>query len=45
VIAGDSTQSIIDGTIGNLLNMVGAGPAHEMQRLAGREVAARHSRC
>jgi beta-glucosidase len=34
VIAGDSTQSIIDGTIGNLLNMVGAGPAHEMQRLA-----------
>lgn len=34
VIAGDSTQSIIDGTVGNLLNMVGAGPAHEMQRLA-----------
>lgn len=34
VIAGDSTQSIIDGTIGNLLNMVGAGPTHEMQRLA-----------
>ena len=34
VIAGDSTQAIIDGTIGNLLNMVGAGPAHEMQRLA-----------
>ncbi|MDM0111349.1 glycoside hydrolase family 3 N-terminal domain-containing protein [Variovorax sp. J22R133] len=34
VIAGDSTQSIIDGTIGNLLNMVGAGPVHEMQRLA-----------
>ena len=34
VIAGDSTQSIIDGTLGNLLNMVGAGPAHEMQRLA-----------
>ena len=34
VIAGDSTQAIIDGTIGNLLNLVGAGPAHEMQRLA-----------
>jgi len=34
VIAGDSTQSITDGTIGNLLNMVGAGPVHEMQRLA-----------
>ena len=34
VIAGDSTRAIIDGTIGNLLNMVGAGPAHEMQRLA-----------
>ena len=26
MIAGDSTQAIIDGTIGNLLNMVGAGP-------------------
>jgi beta-glucosidase len=34
VLAGDSTQSIIDGTVGNLLNMVGAGPVHEMQRLA-----------
>jgi len=34
VIAGDSTQAIVDGTIGNLLNMVGAGPVHEMQRLA-----------
>ncbi len=34
VIAGDSTQSIIDGSIGNLLNMVGAGPVHEVQRLA-----------
>ncbi len=34
VLAGDSTQSIIDGTVGNLLNMVGAGPAHEVQRLA-----------
>jgi beta-glucosidase len=34
VIAGDSTQSIIDGTLGNLLNMVGAKPVHEMQKLA-----------
>ena len=34
VIAGDSTQSIIDGTLGNLLNMVGAGPVHEMQKIA-----------
>lgn len=34
VLAGDSTQSIIDGTVGNLLNMVGAGHTHEMQRLA-----------
>ena len=34
VLAGDSTQSIIDGTVGNLLNMVGAGPTREMQRLA-----------
>jgi beta-glucosidase len=34
VIAGDSTQSIIDGEVGNLLNMVGAAPVHEMQRLA-----------
>ena len=37
VIAGDSTESIRDGTIGNLLNMVGAGPVHEMQRLAVEE--------
>jgi beta-glucosidase len=34
VIAGDSTQSIIDGTLGNLLNMVGADHVNEMQRLA-----------
>jgi beta-glucosidase len=34
VLAGDSTQAVIDGTVGNLLNMVGAGPVHEMQRLA-----------
>lgn len=34
VIAGDSTDSIADGTLGNLLNMVGADPTHDMQRLA-----------
>ncbi|HWW79746.1 MAG TPA: glycoside hydrolase family 3 N-terminal domain-containing protein [Steroidobacteraceae bacterium] len=34
VIAGDSTRSIRDGTLGNLLNMVGADHCHEMQRLA-----------
>src|ERR1700733_12468862 len=34
IIAGDSTASIRDGTLGNLLNMVGAGHCHEMQRLA-----------
>jgi beta-glucosidase len=34
IIAGDSTDSIRNGSIGNLLNMVGAGPVHEMQRLA-----------
>lgn len=34
VIVGDSTDSVADGTLGNLLNMVGAGPTHEMQRLA-----------
>lgn len=37
VIAGDSTQAIKDGTIGNLLNMVGADHAREMQRLAVEE--------
>jgi beta-glucosidase len=37
VIAGDSTQAIKEGTIGNLLNMIGAGPTHEMQRLAVEE--------
>ncbi|MEJ1960919.1 MAG: glycoside hydrolase family 3 N-terminal domain-containing protein [Gammaproteobacteria bacterium] len=36
-IAGDSTESIRNGSIGNLLNMVGAGPVHEMQRLAVEE--------
>src|SRR5271170_4995479 len=34
VIAGDSTEAIKDGTIGNLLNMVGADHVREMQRLA-----------
>jgi beta-glucosidase len=34
VIAGDSTASIRTGEIGNLLNMVGAGPVRDMQRLA-----------
>jgi beta-glucosidase len=34
VIAGDSTESIKDGTVGNLLNLCGAGPVHEVQKLA-----------
>ena len=34
IIAGDSTDSIANGTLGNLLNMIGAGPTQEMQRLA-----------
>src|SRR5580698_3767185 len=33
VIAGDSTAGIKDGTIGNLLNMIGAAHVREMQRL------------
>jgi len=37
VIAGDSTESIRSGAIGNLLNMVGAGPVRELQRLAVEE--------
>jgi beta-glucosidase len=37
VIAGDSTQAIKDGTIGNLLNMVGADHVRDMQRLAVEE--------
>ena len=37
VIAGDSTQAIREGTIGNLLNMVGAEHVREMQRLAVEE--------
>jgi beta-glucosidase len=34
VIAGDSAQAIRDGTIGNLLNLVGPDHVREMQRLA-----------
>jgi beta-glucosidase len=37
VIAGDSTDSIRDGSIGNLLNLVGAKHIHEMQRIAVEE--------
>jgi beta-glucosidase len=37
IIAGDSTQSIRDGAIGNLLNIHGPVPTHEMQRLAVEE--------
>jgi beta-glucosidase len=34
VIAGDSTESIANGHLGNLLNMVGPGPTREVQKLA-----------
>jgi beta-glucosidase len=37
VITGDSTESIRNGTLGNLLNLVGAKPVHEMQRIAVEE--------
>src|SRR4029077_13351801 len=37
VIAGDSTEAIKAGTIGNLLNLVGAEHVHEMQRIAVEE--------
>jgi beta-glucosidase len=37
VIAGDSSDSIRNGTIGNLLNLVGAKHVHEMQRIAAEE--------
>ncbi len=37
VIAGDSTQAIKDGTIGNLLNLVGADQVRDLQRLAVEE--------
>ncbi len=36
-IAGDSTEAIKSGAIGNLLNLVGAVHVHEMQRLALEE--------
>jgi beta-glucosidase len=37
VIAGDSTDSIRNGTLGNLLNLVGAKPVHDLQRIAVEE--------
>src|SRR5215471_1326451 len=37
VIAGDSTDSIRNGTIGGLLNLVGANHIHDMQRIAVEE--------
>src|ERR1700732_691237 len=37
IIAGDSTDAIKAGTIGNLLNMVGADHVRDMQRLAVEE--------
>ncbi len=37
VIAGDSTDSIRNGTLGNLLNLVGAQHVHDMQRIAVEE--------
>jgi beta-glucosidase len=37
VIVGDSTDSIRDGTLGNLLNIVGASQVREVQRIAVEE--------
>jgi beta-glucosidase len=37
VIAGDSTESIRNGTLGNLLNLVGARHVRDMQRIAVEE--------
>ncbi len=37
IIAGDSTSAIRTGAIGNLLNLFGPAPVHEMQRLAVEE--------
>src|SRR5215468_996767 len=37
VIVGDSTESIRNGTLGNLLNLVGAKPVHDVQRIAVEE--------
>jgi len=39
IIAGDSTEAIKAGTIGNLLNMVGAAHVRELQRLAVKDRA------
>ena len=36
-IAGDSTEAIRAGTVGNLLNLIGAEHVREMQRLAVEE--------
>jgi beta-glucosidase len=36
-VAGDSTESIRSGALGNLLNLVGPQPVREMQRLAVEE--------
>src|ERR1700743_1202893 len=36
-IAGDSTGAIRSGAIGNLLNLAGGAPVHDMQRLAVEE--------
>ena len=37
VLAGDSTESIRSGALGNLLNLVGTKHVHEMQRIAVEE--------
>ena len=37
IIAGDSTESIRQGTVGNLFNLTGAAHVREMQRLAVEE--------
>ena len=37
IIAGDSTDSIKNGTLGNLLNLYGTEHIREMQRLAVKE--------
>ncbi|MGH8142933.1 MAG: glycoside hydrolase family 3 N-terminal domain-containing protein [Steroidobacteraceae bacterium] len=37
VIAGDSTDAVREGTVGNLLNLFGADSVREMQRLAVEE--------
>ncbi len=37
IIVGDSTDSIRDGSVGNLLNIVGPGPTSEVQKIAVEE--------